>query len=150
MIGVSSSMMWRQLFSVASSWKRRDNTWSNPLNLLNPVGKPMSGNCIMISTECISLCRSVVTTNPHVTIPKHVHQLQALAQKICTSEEAQEEAEMQLRVATLVSSDTLPWMETSAGRGWQMAHSGSLSRCARDMWSVTWCAPASCALGLIR
>ena len=55
--------------------------------------------------------------HPCVALTPGVHKLQALAQKKTTSEEAQEEAETQLRVATLVSSDTLPWMETSAGRG---------------------------------
>jgi len=61
------------------------------------------------------------------------NKLQDLVQKVCTSEEAQEEAEMQLRVATLVHSNTLPWMEPSAGRGQQMAHGRLLSRHARDM-----------------
>ena len=58
--------------------------------------------------------------------------MQDLAQKIHTLEEAQEEAETQLRVATLVSNPTLPWQEPSAGRGQQMAHGRLLSRHARD------------------
>ena len=61
-----------------------------------------------------------------------VCQLQALAQKICTSDDAQEEAEVQLKVATLVSG-LLPWQDTSTGRGQQMARSSPLSRHARDM-----------------
>ena len=60
-----------------------------------------------------------------------VCQLQALAQKIRTSDDAQEEAETQLRVATLVSGP-LPWQNTSAGRGRQVARGGPLSRCTRD------------------
>ena len=52
-----------------------------------------------------------------MTVTDGMHKLQNLVQKICVSEEAQEEAETQLRVAALVSSDTLPWMESSAGRG---------------------------------
>ena len=60
-----------------------------------------------------------------------VRQLQALAQKIRTSEDAQEEAEVQLRVAMLVSGP-LPWQNTSAGRGQQTAHGGPLSRHTRD------------------
>ena len=73
-----------------------------------------------------------VKDHPRVTLTPNVCQLQALAQKIRTSEDAQEEAEMQLRVAALVSSDALPWMQTSAGRGRQTARSSPLSRCARD------------------
>ena len=60
-----------------------------------------------------------------------MRKLQALAQKICTSEEAQEEAEMQLRVAMLVSNP-LPWQNASAGRSRQTACGEPLSRCARD------------------
>ena len=52
---------------------------------------------------------------PCMTLTLGVRQLQALAQKICTSEEAQEEAETQLRVAVLVSNP-LPWQSTSTGR----------------------------------
>ena len=54
--------------------------------------------------------------HPRVTQTPGVRQLQALAQKIRTLEEAQKEAETQLRVAMLVSSP-LPWQNTSAGRG---------------------------------
>ena len=68
---------------------------------------------------------------PCVALTPGVCQLQALAQKIRTSEDAQEEAEVQLRVAALVSGP-LPWQNTSAGRGQQMAHGGPLSRRARD------------------
>ena len=68
---------------------------------------------------------------PRVALTPGVHQLQALAQKIRTSEEAQEEAEAQLRVAALVSGPLL-WQNTSAGRGRQTARGGLLSRHARD------------------
>ena len=53
---------------------------------------------------------------PCVALTPGVRQLQVLAQKICTSEDTQEEAEVQLNVAALVSG-LLPWQNTSAGRG---------------------------------
>ena len=74
-----------------------------------------------------------VKDHPCVTITEGVHKLQDMAQKIHTLEETQEEAETQLRIATLVCSNTLPWMESSAGRDQQMAHGGLLSRHTRDM-----------------
>src|SRR6201996_8207154 len=45
-----------------------------------------------------------VMDRPRVALTPGVRQLQALAQKIHTSEDAQEEAEVQLRVAALVSN----------------------------------------------
>ena len=68
---------------------------------------------------------------PCVALTPGVRQLQALAQKIHTSEDTQEEAETQLKVATLVSG-LLPWQNTSTGRGRQMARGGPLSRHTRD------------------
>ena len=73
-----------------------------------------------------------VTVCPHVTLTSGVWKLQDLVQKICTLKEGQEEAEMSVWVAGLVSSCTLPWQETSAGRSWQMACGGLQSRHARD------------------
>ena len=73
----------------------------------------------------------LIMGHPHMALTPGMRQLQALAQKIRTSEDAQEEAEVQLNVATLVSSP-LPWQNTSAGRGRQTAHSSLLSRRARD------------------
>ena len=69
-----------------------------------------------------------VMVNPHVTLTSSVQKLQELVQKIRTSEEAQEEAKVLVQVAGLVSSHTLHWQETSAGRSRQMAHSGPQSR----------------------
>ena len=68
---------------------------------------------------------------PRVALTPGVRQLQALAQKIRTSEDAQEEAEAQLKVATLVSGP-LPCQNTSAGRGRQTARGSPLSRHTRD------------------
>ena len=73
-------------------------------------------------------CTLHVTVNPHVTLTSGVRKLQDLAQKIHMSEEAQEEAETLVFVAGLVSSRTLPWQETSAGRSQQIAHGGPQSR----------------------
>ena len=72
-----------------------------------------------------------VKDRPRVALTPDVRQLQALAQKIRTSEDAQEEAEEQLRIAALVSGP-LPWQSTSTGRGRQTARGGPLSRRARD------------------
>jgi len=49
-----------------------------------------------------------VKDHPHVTLTDGVCKLQDMAQKICTSKEAQKEAEMLVQVARLVSSHTLP------------------------------------------
>ena len=73
----------------------------------------------------------VVMGRPRVVLTPGMRRLQALAQQIHTSEEAQEEAEVQLDVAALVSG-LLPWQNTSAGRGRQTACGGPLSRRARD------------------
>ena len=51
-------------------------------------------------------------------------------------------------ISRLVSSCTLPWQETSAGRGWQMACRGPLSRHARDTWSVMWPYPSPMCYGI--
>ena len=79
---------------------------------------------------CVLRC-TIVMGRPRMALTLGMRQLQALAQKIRTSEDAQEEAEVQLKVAALVSG-LLPWQNTSAGRGRQMARGGPLSRHTRD------------------
>ena len=78
-----------------------------------------------------------VMNHPCMDLGDGMRQLQKMAQEYWQSEEAQEEAETQLRIAALVSNPTLPW-ETSAGRGQQMARGGPLSRCKQDTWRVMW------------
>ena len=67
-----------------------------------------------------------------MAVTDSMHKLQDMVQRIQVSEEAQEEVEMSVQVAGLVSSCTLPQQETSAGRSRQMACSSLLSRRARD------------------
>ena len=53
----------------------------------------------------------------HITLTSGVQKLQDLAQKICTSEKAQEEAEVSAHMAGLVSGHTLPWQLTDGLQG---------------------------------
>ena len=92
---------------------------------------PVTTADLRIVLTTADLNKLSVMGHPRVALTPDVRQLQALAQKIRTSEDAQEEAEVQLRVAALVSGP-LPWQNTSAGRGRQTARGGPLSRRARD------------------
>ena len=85
--------------------------------------------CLLIDQQSLFIG---VMDCPCVTLTHGVQKLQDLVQKIRTLKEAQEEAETLIGVAELVSSCTVPWQETSAGRSQQMAHGELQSRCARD------------------
>ena len=65
----------------------------------------------------------------------HATKINELSYSVCNRDVAEEE----LGLAHLVSSYTLPHKNSQPGRrGQQTACSKVLSRCARDMWSVTW------------